>query len=101
MGRGVVITGASSGLGAALARSYAAPRTALGLVGRDAVRLEAVAKSCREAGAIVETETIDVSQRGVLEAWLKAFDVVHPVELVIANAGISAGPGARRCRRTL
>lgn len=92
MGRGVVITGASSGLGAALARSYAAPGPALGLVGRDAVRLEAVAESCRAAGAVVEAATIDVTEREPLRAWLAGFNVAHPVELVIANAGISAGP---------
>src|SRR5437899_232825 len=45
--RVVVITGASSGLGAALARSYAGPQTALGLLGRDRDRLAATAADCR------------------------------------------------------
>jgi short-subunit dehydrogenase len=88
----VVITGASSGLGAALARAYAAPGVALGLVARNAARLAAVAASCRAAGATVEEATIDVADRAPLEAWLVAFDLAHPVELVVANAGISAGP---------
>jgi short-subunit dehydrogenase len=93
-GAGVVITGASSGLGAALAQAYAAPGVALGLIARDAARLEAVAASCRDAGATVKAETIDVVEREPLAAWLAAFDTAHPVELVIANAGFSAGPPA-------
>jgi short-subunit dehydrogenase len=90
--RATVITGASSGLGASLARAYAAPGVALGLIGRDAGRLGTVAKICRAAGAVVEEASIDVTERTLLEAWLTAFDRAHPVDLVIANAGISAGP---------
>src|SRR5690349_13890926 len=40
--RSILITGASSGIGAALAWAYAAPRTHLALCGRDAARLTAV-----------------------------------------------------------
>ncbi len=43
--RAVVISGASSGLGAALARAYAGPEVALGLIARDAARLDAVAQA--------------------------------------------------------
>lgn len=88
----VVITGASSGLGAALAHAYAVPGAVLGLVGRDAARLAAVAASCRETGATTEEAVLDVAERAPLEAWLAAFDAAHAVDLVIANAGISAGP---------
>jgi len=91
-GEAVVITGASSGLGAALARGYAAPGVVLGLIGRDAGRLAAVAGECRAAGAVVEEAVLDVAEGAPLESWLVAFDAAHPVDLVIANAGISAGP---------
>lgn len=91
--RVVVITGASSGLGAALARSYAGPQTALGLVGRNRERLAATAALCRAAGASVDSAAIDVADGAALAAWLEAFDQAHPVELLVANAGISAGPG--------
>jgi short-subunit dehydrogenase len=90
--RAIAITGASSGLGAALAQAYAAPGIALGLVGRNAARLAAVASSCRAAGATVEEGVIDVADRASLEAWLTAFDRDHPIDLVVASAGISAGP---------
>jgi short-subunit dehydrogenase len=90
--RVVVITGASSGLGAALAQAYAAPQVVLGLIARNPERLERTAAACRAAGALVEQAVIDVSDGPRLTAWLERFDQAHPVELLIANAGISAGP---------
>jgi short-subunit dehydrogenase len=86
---GIVITGASSGIGEALALDYAARGVALALTGRDAVRLEAVAAACRTKGATVVADTIDVVEHEKLAAWLVAFDNAHPVDLLIANAGIS------------
>jgi short-subunit dehydrogenase len=88
----MVLSGASSGLGAALARLYAAPGVTLGLVALESARLAAVAEACRTAGARVETAIIDVAEREKLGEWLTAFDRDHPVDLVIANAGISSGP---------
>jgi short-subunit dehydrogenase len=85
----IVITGASSGIGEALALDYAAPGVALALTGRDAQRLDAVAQACRTKGATVVAGTIDVIDRNALAAWLKAFDDAHPVDLILANAGIS------------
>lgn len=86
---GIVITGASSGIGEAVALDYARPGAALALTGRDAQRLEAVASACRAKGAIVVADTIDVTERERFAAWLKAFDDAHPVDLILANAGIS------------
>lgn len=86
----LVITGASSGLGAALAMAYAASGTALCLTGRDAARLESVAATCRQRGAKVEAAVLDVTDRAGMAAWLGSLGAV---DLVIANAGISAGTG--------
>jgi short-subunit dehydrogenase len=85
----IVITGASSGIGEALALDYAAPGVALALTGRDAVRLDAVAAACRAKGATVVADTVDVVDRERFAAWLTAFDDAHAVDLVVANAGIS------------
>ncbi|MDP1753406.1 MAG: SDR family NAD(P)-dependent oxidoreductase, partial [Reyranella sp.] len=85
----IVITGASSGIGEALALDYAAPGVALALTGRDSGRLEAVADACRGKGATVFAEAIDVVDRDTLAPWLTAFDDAHPVDLILANAGIS------------
>lgn len=85
----IVITGASSGIGEALAVDYAAPGVALALTGRDAARLEVVAAACCAKGATVVADTVDVVEREKLASWLTAFDDAHPVDLLIANAGVS------------
>ena len=85
----IVITGASSGIGAALAEQFAKPGINLGLLGRDLSRLEQVTKNCREAGASVEMASIDVRDRDDLRQWLDAFDKKYAVDLVIAGAGIT------------
>jgi short-subunit dehydrogenase len=90
--RNIVITGATSGLGRALAVGYAAPGIRLGLVGRNAARLEQVARACADRGAAVVAGRLDVRDADDLSAWLVAFDDAGPVDLVIAAAGISAGP---------
>lgn len=89
----ILITGASSGLGEALARHYAQPRRTLFLSGRDAGRLEAVAHWARNAGADVHTRVLDVTDREAMAAWIGECDGIRALELVIANAGISAGTG--------
>jgi short-subunit dehydrogenase len=91
-----VITGASSGIGAALARLYARPGVRLGLTGRDAARLEEVAGACRAMGAEAIAKIIDVTDRAGMEKWLIETDEAQPIDLVIANAGISAGMGDSR-----
>jgi len=87
--RSIVITGASSGIGEALARDYATPGVALALTGRDQARLSVVAEECRARGAMVLASPIDVTDRASFAAWLTAFDDAHPVDLILANAGVS------------
>jgi len=89
----ILITGASSGIGAALARLYAAPGRSLLLAGRDRGRLEVVAAECRASGAEAETAAIDVTDAAAMRGWIEAADDARPIDLVIANAGISAGTG--------
>jgi short-subunit dehydrogenase len=86
--RTVVITGASSGIGRSLALEYAAPEIVIGLVGRDAGRLEKVAADCRARGAEVVIGAIDVRDRAALAGWLGDFHSRHPVDLLVANAGV-------------
>ena len=85
----VVITGASSGLGAALARHYATPGRRLTLHGRDAERLDEVARACGTKGAEVRLLTADVLDRAAMATGLVEADATTPVDLLIANAGIS------------
>ena len=89
--RSILVTGASSGLGAGLALSYAGPKVRLGLVGRDRDRLEASAARCRERGATVETLIADVADPEPLGNWALDLDTRAPLDLVAACAGVSAG----------
>ena len=86
-----MITGASRGLGAAMARQLAAPGVALHLLGRDAAALAAVAAACRQRGAWVGVAALDVADEAAMAAQLQAWDAARPVGLVVANAGVSAG----------
>jgi short-subunit dehydrogenase len=87
----ILITGASSGIGAALAASYAGPGIGLALSGRDAARLEGVAEACRAAGATVATACFDIGDAATASAWVAAMDEARPLDLVIANAGMTGG----------
>lgn len=89
----ILITGASSGIGAALALLYAESGVRLSLHGRNATRLMEVAESARRKGASVTASNGDVTDAEPLAAWIKDCDQQQPIDLVIANAGISAGTG--------
>lgn len=93
--KSIVITGASSGIGRALALLLAAPGVSLGLLGRQELKLNEVGSLCRAKGALVETGQIDVADATGLKLWFKGFDELHPIDWVLANAGVtgSIGPG--------
>ncbi|MCZ6605264.1 MAG: SDR family NAD(P)-dependent oxidoreductase [Alphaproteobacteria bacterium] len=92
--KSILITGASSGIGAALARAYAAPGRTLFLTGRSTRRLAEMARVCEETGAVVQWRPLDVTDRAAMAAWIDEVDAQCPLDLLIANAGISAGVGA-------
>lgn len=96
--RSILITGASSGIGEALAHEYASAGIHLALTGRNRQRLEQVAAGCRAKGATVTTGLIDVRDRQRLADWIFAVDDAHPIDLAIANAGVTAGTGMGRLR---
>lgn len=91
--KNILITGASSGIGAALAEHYAAEEVTLFLSGRHAGRLEAIATLCRAKGANIHTALIDVTDRAGMKSWIEGADQMAELDLVIANAGISGGTG--------
>lgn len=87
----ILITGASSGIGRALAVAYARPGVTLFLGGRAEDRLQAVAADCTARGAKVTTAAIDVTDGPAMQEWISACDEAAPLDLVMANAGISLG----------
>ena len=88
----IIITGASNGLGMALANKYAGQDVCLGLVGRNQDRLYSIANECENKGADVKTLVLDIRERGTLTRWIEEFDRSHPVDLIIANAGVHISP---------
>jgi NADP-dependent 3-hydroxy acid dehydrogenase YdfG len=98
--RTVLITGASAGLGAALAIAYAAPGRTLALIGRDETRLGDVAKACRALDAIVQTACVDVTDATAMASFVTGFAGPGGIDLVIANAGVFTGHGPDRVMET-
>ncbi|MEZ5536428.1 MAG: SDR family NAD(P)-dependent oxidoreductase [Thiolinea sp.] len=91
--RNIVITGASKGIGAELARQYAKAGVVLGLIGRNHSDLEKVSRDCKQRGATVICGQLDITDTSTLKNWLQNFDQQHPVDLLICNAGITSQIG--------
>lgn len=87
----VLITGASSGIGKALAIKYATPGVNLLLMGRNEQRLQEVKTLCMANGNNVEMAVIDVANKEQLESKILEWDDHYKIDLVFANAGISGG----------
>ena len=83
----VFITGASSGLGAALARHYGERSAQLGLLGRRGDALEVAAQGLDAHCYVADVRDLAAMQRAA-ESFLQAFG---PPNIVIAAAGISVG----------
>ena len=85
----VVITGASGGLGAAIARRYASSGATLGLIARRSSELDRLATDCPGPCA---THAVDVRDSASMRAAAAEFSARHGVpDIVIANAGVSIG----------
>ncbi len=83
-GTRVILTGASRGIGEALARALAGRGCEIGLVARSEKELEALAGSLPGSGH--RALPADVGDRAAVES---AIDSFGPVDLVVANAGVA------------
>jgi short-subunit dehydrogenase len=86
--RHVAITGASSGIGKALARALARPGLSLSLAGRNRGRLAQVAAECRATGAETCATAVDVREQETLRDWLNSRAHAGPIDLMVAGAGV-------------
>ncbi len=89
----IIITGASGDLGYALATTYAKTGIKLGLLGRSTAKLQKTQHACEQKGAVVESASIDVTDNKSLQQWIQQFNQQHPVDLLIANAGMTSSIG--------
>jgi NAD(P)-dependent dehydrogenase (short-subunit alcohol dehydrogenase family) len=90
-GKACIVTGASSGIGTATAFGLARLGASLALVGRDSVRLEAVASSCREAGAVdVKSYQADFSELDQVRALADELLADCPrIDVLVNNAALA------------
>jgi short-subunit dehydrogenase len=89
--KSILITGASSGIGWALALEYSCSGVHLALCARNPDRLHKIAMLCQAKGANVLYQVIDVQNQIEMADWITQIDRHKPLDLVIANAGISGG----------
>ena len=99
LGPGTValVTGASSGIGAATARLLAAGGTTVALVARRADRLEEVAEDCRLTAPRSRAWTADLADTDLAASLaLQVWDELGPVDVVVNNAAIPMRRPAQR-----
>jgi short-subunit dehydrogenase len=89
----ILITGATGGIGAALARSYAQPGRTLILHGRDAARLASLTQACETRGAQVHGVTFDLRDAAAAIDALRGVSSRYAIDLAIVNAGVSRAIG--------
>lgn len=96
-----LITGASSGIGEALALACAKRGDTLFLCGRNATRLMDVVKRCRALNAPTYGSVIDVTDQATTRAWIQNCDAISPLDRIFSNAGIGTGlESAENVRKT-
>lgn len=92
-----IVTGASSGIGAALAKELARRGWKVGLVARRAELLDALAAEIRAAGGEAAAAAADVTDRAATDAAIRSIEsALGPCDLLVANAGTGAPTPAHK-----
>lgn len=89
--KNILITGAGSGIGQALAIAYSKLGVNLFLCGRNLEKLQSTKILCEALKANVVLEILDVESEIATKNWIEKISQNYQLDLVIANAGISAG----------
>lgn len=91
MKKNIIITGASSGLGKEMALKFAKNKANLLLIARNKARLDEVVILATKYDTKVISKICDVFEKDKLKQIILDFNDDYPVDLIIANAGVSAG----------
>lgn len=92
MNRKVLITGASSGFGEAIARKFAASGDHLVITGRRADRLNELAEELMSAhGVTVRVSVFDVQHRDAVSNALANESFLDDLDILVNNAGLALG----------
>jgi short-subunit dehydrogenase len=97
----ILITGANSGIGEGLTLAYAVPGNHLLLIARDKSRLQKISEQCVAQGATVESTSLDVQEKTLMAEWIIQQDEKTPINLVIANAGISTAQAKKQASNVM
>ncbi len=88
-GKVALVTGASRGIGLAIARQLASMGARVCLSARDAKRLEAAARECKQAGAEAVSVPADITRATEVDKLVTATEgLLGPIEILVNNAGI-------------
>src|SRR5437868_15538767 len=89
-GKVVVVTGASAGLGRAIAHAFAKESAKLGLLARNPQALDAGAAECRALGGEAIAVPTDVSDADAVEAAARQVEAeLGPLDVWVNNATVS------------
>jgi NAD(P)-dependent dehydrogenase (short-subunit alcohol dehydrogenase family) len=94
-GQNALVTGASRGIGEAIARAFAAEGANVAITGRSAKELEALQKEFNGLGVRCESIVADLTQRGaVAQVWTQTTQAFGNIDILVNNAGMgsSANP---------
>jgi gluconate 5-dehydrogenase len=88
-GKFALVTGSSTGIGYALAQALAGAGAQIVLNGRDAGRLDTVARELRSKGHVVHAVAFDVTDRAAVDAAVANIETdIGPISILVNNAGM-------------
>ena len=82
----ILISGASSGIGQALAMHYAKSAKTLILLGRNPLRMEQTHKACQRAGLEIISHLGDVNDQRSMHTFLQTLLQTHSIDIAFLNA---------------
>ncbi len=101
-GKRVLITGASRGIGKAIAETYVAEGASVALCARGQEGLDAIAAELRAAGATVYSEAFDVSDIDTLVGFVgRSAEALGGLDVVVSNVSAGNNKGPEQWQRSL